>query len=164
MPQREKDDDRLFGEIKAKLIQRLRDAAAQGRESGVQPLVLWAVASWILTSCTQPTDRTGSRHWGARPAHRRRRDGHDWVVFSSAACAGDTLLCTTTAKRAVQELVRLGLVESYQETERPRPGSNRHHDEPCNPEWYGPNTQVVRVVLGPERVGHARSRFSMAGA
>jgi hypothetical protein len=164
MPQRARGDHRLSGEIKTKLERRLRHAAAQGQQSGVQPLILWAVASWILTCCTQPTNRAEIRHWGASPAHRRRRNGHDWVVFSSAACAGDALLCTRTATRAVRELVRLGLVASYKETEKPRPRSNRRHDEPCDSEWYGPSTQIVRVVLEPERVAHAGSPFSMAGA
>src|SRR5262245_45287510 len=111
MPQRAKGDHRLSGEIKAKLEQLLRDAAGQRQVSGAQPLILWAVASWIETARKQPTNQTRAQHWGASPAHRRRRNGHDRVVFSSAACAEDTLLCRRTASRAVRELVLLGLVE-----------------------------------------------------
>ena len=164
MAQQAKGDHRLFGEVKAMLEQVLREAAGQGQTSGVQPLILWAVASWIETSCTQPTNQARARHWGASPGHRRRRNGHDWVVFSSSACAEDTLLCAGTTKKAVQELVRLGLVDSYREAEKPRPVPTRPGKESYELAWFGPNTQIVRVVLDPEDIDEARWRFTMMGA
>jgi hypothetical protein len=142
-----KKDHRLFSSIRAKLDRRLRLAAEQGEESSVQPLALWIVSSWIHEGCTRPISWGKVYHWGESPEHRRRRDGHDWLLFSSKACAEATLLSVRAAKIAVRELVRLGLVESYLETARPRPITHRRLDEPYELDWYGPDTQIVRVVL-----------------
>jgi len=148
---RSKSDLRLFKRLRVKLDRRLRLAAEAGEPSRVQPLTLWAVASWIYDGCTRPTTADAPRHWGESPGHRRRRGGHDWLLLSTQACAEATLLCRKTVQNAVRELVRLGLVECSKETRKPPPIECRGHREPCEVNWYGPNTQVVRVVLEPPR-------------
>jgi hypothetical protein len=143
-----KGDLRLFGWIRAELARELRLAGREGAAASLPPLVLWAVACWVHEGCTRPATRGTAHHWGESPEHRRRRDGHDWLLFSSRACAEGTLLSKPTVQRAMRQLIRLGLVASYAETERP-PAVRDGHGQACEPEWFGPNTQIVRVVLQP---------------
>jgi hypothetical protein len=157
-----KFDQRLFGPLRDELERRLSLAAERGEESSGQPLILWVVASWIHDGCTRPITWDEPHHWGESPEHRRRRDGHGWLLFSSKACAEATLLSVRTTQHAVRELIRLGLVESYRETRRPRPIRYRGLDEPYELDWYGPRTQVVRVVLEPPP--SPRGTPSMVGA
>jgi len=152
---RSESDLRLCKRIRAKLDRRLLLAAEAGEPTRVQPLTLWAVASWIHDGCTRPTTGDAPDHWGERPGRRRRRGGHDWLVLSTQACAEATLLRVRTVQNAVRELVRLALVECYKETRRPPPSECRDHREPGEVDWYGPNTQVVRVVLEPPRRAEA---------
>lgn len=146
-----KFDQRLFRSIRDELEQRLRIAGQREEGRSVQLFSLWVVASWIHEGCTRPISWDRVYHWGESPEHRRQRDGHDWILFSSRACAKATLLSLHTVRNAVRELIRLGLVESYQETRRPRPIKHLVFGDPYELDWYGPNTQIVRVVLEPPR-------------
>jgi hypothetical protein len=124
------------------------------RTTTVPRVALWLVASWIRTGCSRPLRWDQPFPWGGDLAHRRQRDGRTWIVFSSRACAAETLLTKRTVLRALAELIRLGVVACYVEADRPENVDHPVYDYRDCPDgyelvWFGPNTRIVRVAPQP---------------
>jgi len=106
--------------------------------AGIRGVSLWLVASWIYDRCPNcpPQHNPG--------CHRRRRDGHDWIVLSSRACSRAVGTTPRQVRRSLTKLIELGLVDRYTESESPHDAEGRYVEDDG---WHGPKTLLVRVKL-----------------
>ena len=65
-------------------------------------------------------------------------------MFDCRACAKSLNLTPREVRRGVTKLIKLGLIDAYTESERPRDAEGRHVEDDG---WHGPETLVVRVKL-----------------
>jgi hypothetical protein len=102
-------------------------------DSGLKTWAMSGIANWILDRIRPYANSMGYPKESRK--YQRSFDKAVWIVFRRKACAERLGLEETVVKRLLDELVEIGLVESYYEKTKPNKDKV----------WYGPKTRVVRV-------------------